>query len=172
MKYPEANESYVPEPTGQVFIPTTDGDFRDLFGKHGPEAAAVARKPREPKRYVQMPMKAKPSLRPLAGKCVVKPDRKEERRGLIHIPDAHQERPCRGVVLDVGPGKPLTQLPDEFFTSNLAEIAGDKLRAPVELGVGDRVCYAWATGHRLEFAGEEVLVIDQDQVLCVIEGED
>lgn len=161
MKYPEANESYVPEPTGQVFIPTTDGDFRDLFGEHGPEAAAVARKPREPKRYVQMPMKAKPSLRPLAGKCVVKPDGKEAKRGLIHIPDAHQERPCRGVVLAVGRGKAVVH-PDR----------PEVVETPVRLREGDKVAFPWAVGHRLEFAGEEVLVIDQDQVLCVIEGED
>jgi chaperonin GroES len=95
------------------------------------------------------------NLRPLHDRVIVK--RTEEERtspGGIVIPDSATEKPIRGEVIAVGKGKLMEN--------------GD-LR-PLDLKVGDKVLFGKYSGTEVKVAGEEVLVMREDDVMAVIEG--
>ena len=94
-------------------------------------------------------------IRPLQDRVIVK--RMEEERtsaGGIVIPDTATEKPIRGEVVAVGPGK----LQDN----------GDK--TPVDLKVGDKVLFGKYSGTEVKIDDEEYLVMREDDILGVIEG--
>ena len=93
-------------------------------------------------------------IRPLNDRVVVR--RREEERtspGGIVIPDTATEKPIQGEVIAVGNGKRLEN--------------GD-LR-PLDLKVGDRVLLGKYSGTEVKIAGEEFLVMREDDIMGVIE---
>ncbi len=93
-------------------------------------------------------------IRPLNDRVVVR--RREEERtspGGIVIPDTATEKPIQGEVIAVGNGKRLEN--------------GD-LR-PLDLKVGDRVLFGKYSGTEVKIAGEEFLVMREDDIMGVIE---
>lgn len=95
------------------------------------------------------------NLRPLHDRVIVK--RTEEERtspGGIVIPDSATEKPIRGEVIAVGKGKLMEN---------------GELR-PLDLKVGDKVLFGKYSGTEVKVAGEEVLVMREDDVMAVIEG--
>lgn len=93
-------------------------------------------------------------IRPLHDRIVVR--RKEEDEttaGGIVIPDNAKEKPARGEVLAVGPGKVLDN--------------GDN-RA-LSLNVGDVVLFGKYAGTEVSSEGEDLLVMREDDVLAVVE---
>ena len=90
---------------------------------------------------------------PLGDKVVVKRLESEARTaGGIVLPDSAKEKPQQGRVLSVGDG-PL--LPDGK-------------RAACQVREGDRVIFsAWA-GTEIKVAGEEVLILKEDDILAVM----
>lgn len=95
------------------------------------------------------------NIRPLHDRVIVK--RLEEEQvsaGGIVIPDTAKEKPIRGEVLAVGPGKPLDN--------------GD-VRA-VDVKVGDIVLFGKYAGTEIKVKDQELVVMREDDIVGVIEG--
>ena len=89
------------------------------------------------------------NIRPLADRVIIEPAAAETKTasGII-IPDTAQEKPQRGTVVAVGPGKK-----DE----------------PMTVSVGDAVLYGKYSGTEVKVDGEEYLVMREEDVMAVIE---
>ena len=88
---------------------------------------------------------------PLGDKLVVKRLESNERTaGGIVLPDSAQEKPQRGTVVAVGPGK-LTD-------------AGK--RGELSVGVGDVVIYGKYSGTEIEVAGKDVKILRESDILA------
>jgi len=72
----------------------------------------------------------------------------------IVLPDSAQEKPLRGVIVAVGPGR-------------LAK-SGARLEMPV--AVGDQVVYGKYSGNEIQFEGEEYKILRADEILATING--
>lgn len=94
-------------------------------------------------------------LRPLQDRVVVK--RLEEERktpGGIVIPDSAAEKPIKGEVVAVGPGK---------------RADDGKVHAP-DLKIGDIVLFGKYSGTEVKHDGDELVVMREDDVMAVVEG--
>ena len=93
------------------------------------------------------------TIRPLHDRVVVR--RMEEERktasGII-IPDNATEKPDRGEVLSVGPGK--------------ARDKGERIAPQVK--VGDKVLFGKYAGTAVKVDGQEVLIMREEDILAVI----
>ena len=91
-------------------------------------------------------------LRPLGDRAVVKPGPEEEvTRGGILLPDTARKKPQEGKVVAVGSGKLLE----------------DGKRAPMSVKKGDVVIYAKYGGTEVTVDGEELVILEEDQILAV-----
>lgn len=97
---------------------------------------------------------AKMNIKPLDDRVVIEQSKAEEMTaGGIVLPDTAKEKPQRGKVLAVGPGK-LTD------TGN---------RAPLCLKVGDEVLYAKYSGTDVEVGSAKYTVLRETDILAVVE---
>lgn len=94
-------------------------------------------------------------LQPLHDRIVVEPAPKEETTasGII-LPDSAQEKPLKGAVIAVGPGKRLDS---------------GKI-APVEVKVGETVLYGKYSGTEVTVGGKDLVILRSDDILGIIEG--
>ena len=93
-------------------------------------------------------------LRPLGDKVVVKRVEAEERTsGGIVLPDTAKEKPQRGKVISVGPGKLLE----------------DGTRAKPSVKAGDQVLFTSYAGTEVKVAGEELLVMDESDIMAILD---
>ncbi len=93
------------------------------------------------------------NLKPLDERIVVEPVEAEEKTpGGIVLPDTAKEKPQRGTVLAVGPGKLLDN--------------GE--RSPMSVAVGDEVIYGKYSGTDIEIDGKEVKILRESDVLAKI----
>src|SRR5215213_11440654 len=93
-------------------------------------------------------------LKPLSDRVIVKQTEAEEKtKSGIYLPDAAQEKPTKGKVIAVGPGK-----------------LDDKGKA-MELGVrvGDSVYYGKYSGTDVEIDGQKLVILRETDVLGVLE---
>ena len=93
-------------------------------------------------------------LKPLADRVIVKQTEAEEKTASgIYLPDAAKEKPTRGKVIAVGPGKL------------------DDNGKPMELGVrvGDEVYYGKYSGTDVEVNGEKFVILRESDLLGVLE---
>jgi len=96
---------------------------------------------------------AKSKIRPLDDRVVVEPREAEERTsGGIVLPDTAKERPQRGTVVAVGPGRMLD--------------SGQ--RGDLSVSVGDEVIYGKYGGTEIEVNGEEVKILRESDILAKI----
>ena len=94
------------------------------------------------------------ALNPLDDRVVIKPlDAEEKTAGGIVLPDAAQEKPQRGKVVAVGPGRLLE--------------SGE--RCAVAVGPGDEVLFGKYGGTDIEVEGEEVKILRESDILAKIE---
>lgn len=94
-------------------------------------------------------------LQPLHDRIIVEAAPKEEvSAGGIILPDSAQEKPQRGSVLAVGPGKRLD-------SGQLA---------PVDVQVGDTVLYGKYSGTEVTVEGKDYVILRADDVLAVVTG--
>jgi len=93
-------------------------------------------------------------LQPLDDRIVVRPSESEETTasGLV-IPDTAKEKPQRGEVLAVGPGRRSDQ-------------TGELI--PLDVAVGDVVFYSKYGGTEIPFEGEDVLVLSSRDILAKV----
>jgi chaperonin GroES len=93
-------------------------------------------------------------LKPLNDRVLVK--RLEEEvvtKGGIIIPDTAKEKPMKGEVIAVGPGK----------------IGEDGKRAKPTVEKGDKVLFNKYAGTEIKVEGEEHLMMREDDILAIIE---
>jgi chaperonin GroES len=96
---------------------------------------------------------AKLNVRPLDDRVVVEPlDAEESTAGGIILPDTAKQKPQRGKVLAVGPGKALEN--------------GN--RAPVAVAVGDEVLFGRYAGNDIEMAGKEIKIMRESDILAKV----
>ena len=92
-------------------------------------------------------------LRPLDDRIVVKPlDAEEKTAGGIVLPDSAKEKPQRGKVISVGPGKHLD----------------DGSRAAVAVSVNDEVIYGKYSGSEVKIDGVEYKILRENDVLAKV----
>ena len=93
-------------------------------------------------------------LRPLGDKVVVKRVEAEERTsGGILLPDTAKEKPQRGKVISVGPGK----------------LLDDGKRAAPAVKAGDQVLFTSYAGTEVKVANEEFLVMDESDIMAILD---
>ena len=94
-------------------------------------------------------------LKPLNDRVLVKRLESEERTASgLYIPDTAKEKPSKGEVVAVGPGK--------------RDEAGKLL--PMDVKVGDRVLFGKYSGQTVKVGGEEFLVMREEDIMGVVEG--
>ena len=93
-------------------------------------------------------------LNPLDDRVVIRPlDAEEKTAGGIVLPDAAQEKPQRGSVVAVGPGRLLD--------------SGE--RCAIAVSVGDEVLFGKYGGTDIEVEGEEVKILRESDILAKVE---
>ena len=96
---------------------------------------------------------AKINIRPLDDRVVVEPKEAEETTaGGIVLPDTAQEKPQRGKVVAVGPGKLLD--------------SGE--RGELSVAVGDEVIFGKYGGTEIEIDGTEVKILRESDILAKV----
>lgn len=96
------------------------------------------------------------NLKPLHDRIIVEAATKEEKTASgILLPDSAQEKPQRGTVLAVGPGKRLD-------SGKLAE---------VDVKPGDVVLYGKYSGTEVSVEGKDYIILRAEDVLGVLVGE-
>ena len=95
-------------------------------------------------------------IRPLHDRVIVKrlDEEKKTASGIV-IPDTAAEKPDQGEVMSVGKGK----LSDE----------GELV--PLDVKVGDRVLFGKYSGQTVRLSGDELLVMREEDILGVVEGQ-
>lgn len=93
------------------------------------------------------------TLKPLDDRIVVEPLSAEEKTaGGIVLPDSAKEKPQRGKVVAVGPGRLLD--------------SGE--RHPIALAVGDEVLFAKYGGTEIEVDGVDVKILREQDILAKV----
>jgi chaperonin GroES len=93
-------------------------------------------------------------LKPLQDRVIVKQTEAEEKtKSGIVLPDSAKEKPTKGKVIAVGPGKL------------------DEKGKPMEIGVrvGDSVYYGKYAGTDVEVEGEKFVILRENDILGVLE---
>ncbi|MFO0926205.1 MAG: co-chaperone GroES [Gemmataceae bacterium] len=92
-------------------------------------------------------------IRPTEDRVVVEPLEAEEKTaGGILLPDTAREKPQRGRVLAVGPGK----------------LLDDGKRQALAVAVGDEVLYGRYAGNEVEVNGKEVKIMRESDLLAKV----
>lgn len=93
-------------------------------------------------------------LKPLADRVIVRRfDAEEKTKSGIVLPDAAKEKPTKGKVLAVGPGK----------------LDDNGKRTEVGVREGDTVVYGKYSGTEVEHAGEKFVILRESDLLGVLE---
>ncbi|MFO1066339.1 MAG: co-chaperone GroES [Pirellulales bacterium] len=96
---------------------------------------------------------AKIKIRPLDDRVVVQPvDAEETTAGGIVLPDSAREKPQRGTVLAVGPGK----------------LLDNGNRGALSVAVGDVVIYGKYGGSEVEVDGQDVKILRESDILAKV----
>ena len=96
---------------------------------------------------------AKIKVRPLDDRVIVETMEAEEKTaGGIVLPDSAKEKPQRGKVVAVGPGRLLDN--------------GE--RGQLSVAVGDEVIYGKYGGMDIEVNGEEVKIVRESDILAIV----
>jgi chaperonin GroES len=102
----------------------------------------------------QPAIKTKPSIRihPLEDRVVIRAfEESEPMHGRLYIPDTAKEKPTRGEVIAVGPGR-----------TEKGE------RVPVGVAVGEVVIYGTYSGTPFQIDDEELLIVKASDILARI----
>ncbi|NLW30971.1 MAG: co-chaperone GroES [Fibrobacter sp.] len=92
------------------------------------------------------------NVKPLADRIIIRPLEAEEKTaGGIIIPDAAKEKPMKGEVVAVGPGK----------------ISDSGSKVEMTLKPGDKVLYGKYSGTEIAIEGSEYLIMRESDVLAI-----
>ena len=96
------------------------------------------------------------NVRPLHDRIIVQRlEEGEQKIGGIIIPDSAKEKPQQGKVIAAGAGK----------------VKDDGKRVALDVKSGDLILFGKYSGQEIKLDGEEYLIMREDEVLAVIEGE-
>ncbi|QEG23581.1 MULTISPECIES: co-chaperone GroES [Pirellulaceae] len=96
---------------------------------------------------------AKPKIKPLDDRVVVEPMTAEETTaGGIVLPDSAQEKPQRGTIVAVGPGRLLD--------------SGE--RGDLSVSVGDEIIFGKYGGNEIEVDGNEYKILRESDILAKV----
>ena len=91
-------------------------------------------------------------LTPLADRVVVQPqDAEETTSGGLIIPDTAKEKPQKGTVISVGPGK-----------------VEDGKKVEMTVSKGDTVLYGKYSGTEVTIDGEDLLIMRESDILGIV----
>jgi chaperonin GroES len=93
-------------------------------------------------------------LRPLHDRIVVQRLEDAQRTGTIVIPDSAKEKPQQGKVVAAGLGKP----------------TDDGTRLPLDVKAGDTILFGKYAGQEVSVDGVDYLIMKEDDVLAIQEG--
>ena len=95
-------------------------------------------------------------VRPLHDRLIVEriEEEGEQKVGGIVIPDTAKEKPQQGKVIAAGKGK----------------LKDDGSVTPLDVQAGDTVLFGKYSGQEIKLDGEEFLIMREDEILGVIEG--
>ena len=92
-------------------------------------------------------------IKPLSDRVVIKPAPADEKvQGGIIIPDTAKEKPQKGTIVAVGPGK----------TSDAGQVI------PMSVKKGDEVLYGKYPGTEVTVDNEDYLIVRESDVLAII----
>ena len=95
-------------------------------------------------------------VRPLHDRIIVERiEEGEQEVGGIIIPDTAKEKPQQGKVIAAGNGK----------------IKDDGTGTPLDVKAGDTVLFGKYSGQEIKLDGEEFLIMREDEILGVIDGD-
>jgi chaperonin GroES len=95
------------------------------------------------------------AIKPLEDRVLVKPIEAETKTASgLYLPESAKEKPVRGRVVAVGPGKRLE----------------NGKRAEMSVKAGSTVVYGKYAGSEVEIKGEKHLIIRESELLGVLEG--
>jgi chaperonin GroES len=93
-------------------------------------------------------------LKPLADRVIVKQTEAEDKtKSGIYLPDAAKEKPTKGKVISVGPGK---------YDDN-------GKRMEVNVKTGDTIYYGKYSGTDVEVDGEKFVILRESDILGILE---
>jgi chaperonin GroES len=94
-------------------------------------------------------------FKPLRDRVFVQYSSEEEKTtGGLYIPDTAKEKPQKGTVVAVGPGR----------------VTDDGKRQPMDVKVGDTILFEKYSGSKIRIDEEEYLIIREEDILGIIEG--
>ena len=94
------------------------------------------------------------NIQPLGDRVVLQREGSQEKTaGGIVLPESAKDKPARGTILSVGPGRSLD----------------DGSRGSLQVQVGDRVLFSSYAGESFEVNDEELLLMREEDILAVIE---
>jgi chaperonin GroES len=94
-------------------------------------------------------------IRPLHDRIIVQRlEEGEQKVGGIIIPDTAKEKPQQGKVIAAGNGK----------------VRDDGKRVPLDVKAGDLILFGKYTSQEVKLDGTEYLIMREDEVLAVIDG--
>ncbi len=97
---------------------------------------------------------AKLKMKPLGDKVIVKRlEADDMTTGGIFLPDAAKEKPKRGIIQAVGPGK----------------VTDTGERGTMQLSKNDHVLFTSYAGTEVEISGDEYLIMSESDILAVVE---
>lgn len=89
-------------------------------------------------------------MKPINDRVVVKPAPADEKtKGGIIIPETAKEKPQKGKIIAVGPGKD-----------------GNKMNVKK----GDMVLYGKYAGQEINYKGDDYLIMREDDILVIVDG--
>ncbi|MCF7740241.1 MAG: co-chaperone GroES [Candidatus Marinimicrobia bacterium] len=92
-------------------------------------------------------------VKPLGDRVLVKPVQTDEKTsGGIFVPDSAKEKPQKGEIVAVGPGK--------------RNKDGDRI--PLDVKEGDMVIYGKYSGSDFSFEGTEYKIMNETDVLAIV----
>ena len=94
-------------------------------------------------------------VRPLHDRLIIQRlEEGEQTIGGIIVPDSAKEKPQRGKVFAVGPGK----------------VRDDGSRHQPDVKDGDTILFGKYSGQEIKIEGEEYLILREDEVLAIIDS--
>lgn len=95
------------------------------------------------------------AIKPMEDRVLVKPIENESKTASgIYLPESAKEKPVRGEVVAVGPGRRLE----------------NGQRAQMSVTKGDTVVYGKYAGTEVELKGDKLLILKETELLGIIDG--
>lgn len=92
------------------------------------------------------------SIKPLSDRVVVKPEPAEEKTtGGLFIPDSAKEKPQRGTIVSVGPGR-----------------VENGTKIDMTVSEGDTVLYGKYAGTEINLENEDLLIMRESDILGIV----